>query len=36
MEGLCHLPQEVLGDLDPLVDGQVEVGIREVLLDPPG
>ena len=36
MEGLCHLPQEVLGDLDALVDGQVEVGIREVLLDPPG
>ena len=36
VEGLCHLPQEVLGDLDPLVDGQVEVGIREVLLDPPG
>lgn len=36
VEGLCHLPQEVLGDLDPLVDGQVEVGVREVLLDPPG
>lgn len=36
MEGLCHLPQEVLGDLDALVDGQVEVGVREVLLDPAG
>lgn len=36
MEGLCHLPQEVLGHLHPLVHRQVEVGICEVLLDPAG
>lgn len=36
VEGLRHLPQEVFGDLDPLIDGQVEVGICEVLLDPAG
>lgn len=36
VEGLRHLPQEVLGDLDPLLHRQVEVGVREVLLDPAG
>lgn len=36
VEWLRHLPQEVLGHLDPLVHGQVEVGIREVFLDPAG
>lgn len=36
VEGLSHLPQEVLGDLDTLVHGQVEVGVGEVLLDPAG
>lgn len=34
MEWLSHLPQEVLGNLDSLVNSQVEVGISEVLLDP--
>lgn len=36
MEGLRHLPQEVLGHLDALVHRQVEVGVRQVLLDPAG
>lgn len=36
VEGLCHLPQEVLGHLDTLIHSQVEVGICEVLLDPAG
>lgn len=34
MEGLGHLPQEVLGNLHALVHGQVEVGVGQVLLDP--
>lgn len=36
VERLSHLPQEVLGDLDALIHGQVEVGVCEVLLDPAG
>lgn len=35
MEGLRHLPQEVLGDLHTLIYGQVEIGVSQVLLDPP-
>lgn len=34
VEGLCHLPQEVLGHLDSLINREVEVGVGEVLLDP--
>lgn len=34
VEGLCHLPQEVLGYLYTLIHGQVEVGVGQVLLDP--
>ena len=34
VEGLRHLPQEVLGDLYTLIHGQVEVGVGQVLLDP--
>lgn len=34
VEGLRHLPQEVLGHLHTLVHGQVEVGVSKVLLDP--
>lgn len=34
MEGLSHLPQEVLGDLYSLIHGQVEIGVSQVLLDP--
>lgn len=36
VEWLCHLPQEVLGHLDPLIHSQVEVGISKVFLDPAG
>lgn len=34
VEGLCHLPQEVFGDLHTLVHRQVEVRVSQVLLDP--
>ena len=36
VERLRQLPQEVLGHLDSLIHGQVEVGVCEVLLDPAG
>lgn len=33
-ERLSHLPQEVLGELDGLVQGQIQTAIADVLLDP--
>lgn len=35
-ERLSHLPQEVLGELDGLVHGEVQTAVADVLLDPAG
>ncbi len=33
-ERLSHLPQEVLGELDSLVHGEVQTAVTDVLLNP--
>lgn len=33
-ERLSHLPQEVLGELDGLVQGEIQTAVTDVLLNP--
>lgn len=35
-ERLSHLPQEVLGELDGFVHGEIQTTVADVLLDPAG